>query len=378
MKNLINAFIFMLSILTAVGQTQPNLPSGATAYSSSIFKESNNMLWTGKVGSYTAMANKSYVDVLNANMKRYTDSIIAALQPIYQEVRPNQLNANAATVGAGNYAIAVARPNLENGNKFERAVVSYTNNVLASVPIRQGGRIQISNGILQNDAANKRQIDSLGEIVRNNGTITNQGFQTVLFGSFGSTIESSATNAAIISSANSRIHAHPDSITQRTAIIASVNSNIGASRTQSAIIASSNANLETFTASGLKWNSAIIASEGGRVQSSNSYTLVTGRGTTSNGSAQLVIGRYNPVEPSVSVNDPLKKTFIVANGQGADESVITPSVAFYVTHGGRAWVQNQLEVNNSGTTGGIVLRSPDGSRWRISISNTGTLTTTKL
>lgn len=368
----------MLSISTALGQTQPNLPSSAIPYSSSIFKENNNMLWTGKTGSYTAMANKSYVDVLNERMKQYTDSIIATLQPVFQEVRPNQLNANAANVGAGNYAIAVARPNLENGNKFERAIMSYTNNTLTSVPIRQGGRIQVSNGILQNDAANKRQIDSLGTIVRNNGDFTNQGLQTVGFASFGSTIESSTTNAAIIASGNSRIHAHADSITQRTAIIASVNSNIGASRTQSAIIASTNANLETFTASGLKWNSAIIASEGGRVQSSNSYTLVTGRGTTSNGSAQLVIGRYNPVEPSVGVNDPLKKTFIVANGQGADESVITPSVGFYVTHGGRAWVQNQLEVNNSGTTGGIVLKSPDGSRWRINVTNTGELTTTKL
>ena len=36
------------------------------------------------------------------------------------------------------------------------------------------------------------------------------------------------------------------------------------------------------------------------------------------------------------------------------------------------------DVEVQGATKGVVLRSPDGSRWRITVSNTGVLATTKL
>ncbi|MNY13004.1 hypothetical protein D3C86_1461160 [compost metagenome] len=116
---------------------------------------------------------------------------------------------------------------------------------------------------------------------------------------------------------------------------------------------------------------------------SNSYTLVTGRGNHTAGSATFICGRYNVIEPMIGVDNPLKKTFVVGAGVGIEddentgnESQITRKNAFYVTHGGRAWVQQELEVDAAGK--GVVLKSPDGSRWSITISNTGQLTTTKL
>ncbi|MGJ1499872.1 hypothetical protein ACR79R_21340 [Sphingobacterium spiritivorum] len=48
----------------AFAQTQPNLPTGSTPYSSNLFKSPDGSIWTGKAGNYTALATKAKLDSL--------------------------------------------------------------------------------------------------------------------------------------------------------------------------------------------------------------------------------------------------------------------------------------------------------------------------
>ncbi|MGJ1360622.1 hypothetical protein ACR79B_04950 [Sphingobacterium spiritivorum] len=55
-------FLFLFGV--AFGQTQPNLPTGSTPYSSNLFKSQDGSIWTGKSGNYTALATKAKLDSL--------------------------------------------------------------------------------------------------------------------------------------------------------------------------------------------------------------------------------------------------------------------------------------------------------------------------
>ena len=167
------------------------------------------------------------------------------------------------------------------------------------------------------------------------------------------------------------------------AIIASSESNLTGRRRNSAIIASHRAVTEEYTVSGqVKWNSVIIASRESKLKSSNSYTLVTGQGTVSNASGQIVMGTYNLDEPSVSIYAAKRKVLVVGNGQAASylpdgtPQGITRSNAFEVNFSGEAWVQSQMEVDKPG--GGVVLKSPNGIRFLLTVDDTGNLTTTEI
>lgn len=266
-----------------------------------------------------------------------------------------------------------------------------------SIPIRYAdGRLMVGDAVMPDDAVTKRQLDAIGVGVTTeniNSNISNSE-RSLILKSVNCTIiapNNLSKQNVILNSEDSTIggtYSHLSSITgsrhanigtgERNFIAASDVAEIGNRRIQTAVIASTESVIENWLSqSSLKWNSAIIASRLGRIQSSNSYSLVTGKGNTSCGSAQMVVGQNNIVEPSRSVDDPLKKAFIVGNGVGNDDPNLTvKSNAFYVTQGGKAWLQNDLEVDKAG--GGVVLKSPNGTRFLLSVGDDGSLGTTEI
>lgn len=272
-----------------------------------------------------------------------------------------------------------------------------------SIPVRYGaGRLKVGDAVQPDDAVTKRQLDD--EIADIDAVQTDNS-------SGGSMVNS--PQSLVMKSANSNINLTANSLNRRNIILNSNNSNmtghaynniiigcqgmtmgngfansgisaigcrIGNSRRNTSIIASSDAEVEDWGGTtGYKWNSAVIASHGGVIQSSNSYTLVTGKRTQSNSSAQLVCGQSNIIEPSRSVEDPLKKNFIVGNGTGDVNSPTYPgerSNAFYVLQNGSAWLQNNFEIDKAG--GGVILKSPNGTRFLLTVGDDGSLGTTEI
>lgn len=170
---------------------------------------------------------------------------------------------------------------------------------------------------------------------------------------------------------------------QNNTIIASVNSKIIGARGTCAIIASVYGTMEEYDVPlQYKWNSALIASRESKVKASNSYTLVTGQGTVSNASGQLVIGTYNLDEPSVSIYTAKRKIFVVGNGD-ADYDPITrrPTTirrknAFHINFSGEVWVQSEIEIDKA--EGGIIMRDTvTGKRNRITLVD-GVLVATEI
>lgn len=272
-----------------------------------------------------------------------------------------------------------------------------------SIPIRYGaGRLMVGDAMLPDDAVTKRQLDAeiadIDAVQADNtsgGDMVNSP-QSLIMKSANSNINLTANTLnrrnIILNSNNSNMtgHAHNNIIIGCQGMtmangfansgISAISSRIGNNRRNTSIIASSEAEVEDWgSTTTLKWNSAVIASHGGVIQSSNSYTLVTGKRTQSNSSAQLVCGQSNIIEPSRSVEDPLKKNFIVGNGTGDVNNPSYPgerSNAFYVLQNGSAWLQNDLEIDKSG--GGVVLKSPNGTRFLLSVDDDGNLGTTEI
>lgn len=265
-----------------------------------------------------------------------------------------------------------------------------------------GGRLRVGNAVADNDAVTKGQLDD---------AIADIDAVKLDNSSGGSMVNS--PQSLVMKSANSNINLTANSLNRRNIILNSNNSSmtgyannnaiigcqdmtmanglansgisaiscrIGNNRRNTSIIASSEAEVEDWNSTTtLKWNSAVIASHGGVIQSSNSYTLVTGKRTQSNGSAQLVCGQSNIIEPSRSVEDPLKKNFIVGNGTGDVNNPSYPgerSNAFYVLQNGSAWLQNDFEIDKAG--GGVVLKSPNGTRFLLTVGDDGSLGTTEI
>lgn len=381
-----NVLLIFMSFTASFSQTQPKLPTGTKAYSSSLFMAPDSIIWTGKTGSYTALAPKAYVD-----------SVASA--PI-GNVLPSQLN--LSTVGLPFLRHKVPTVVGGGGNNFTSGlIVSETANEEGdpnSIVRRWQRRIKAGNAVLPDEVITKYQLDSVifNEVgVQPNNTfdtlvnspnslllytrqsaIRNSNEYNTILGSISSSIKNSGAGRNFIAGSRS---ANIDA-SHSTAIIASEYSTLRGSRQTSAIIASTNSSMEPWGGIGtVKWNSALVATLNSVIQSSNSYTLVTGKGNISNGSAQFVAGQNNLFEASRSVDDPLKKNFIVGNGTGSNGIGGLPTLrsnAFHVTQGGKAWVQNEFEVDAAG--GALVLKSPNGTRYKITVSDTGTLSATQL
>lgn len=188
-------------------------------------------------------------------------------------------------------------------------------------------------------------------------------------------------NQSIIASSDCEIKgAQLSSVTFATnhnrAILASSETTITGMRENTVAIASHRAEFEEYTVQNQsKWNVAVIAGRECKVKASSSYTIVTGQGTVSNASAQLVMGTFNLDEPSVSVFSPNKKILVVGNGiansyapDGTPQDIVR-SNAFEVKNNGEAWVQNGIEVGEAGK--GIIMKSPNGQKWLLSVDNDG-------
>lgn len=359
--------LILMSCTALFGQTQTTLPTGSKAYSSNIFIAPSQTLWTGKSGSYTALANKQYVDsISNANIGI---------------VNPSALSISNVFITPNEFRLPSVKGGTTPNTWFTNGIVAspnYTGNGLNAIPIRVNGRLKIASGVLPDEAVTRNQLDSLvlsGPVQANNfrDTVTFSPRSLILNSSNVSISGTNLESNLILGSQTSSIKTN----VRTSAIIASKDSRILGDRYNSAIIASEGALIDRYNVGDLfKWNSAIIASKLGVIKPSNSYTLVTGKGTISNGSAQMVVGQNNLDEPSRSVDDPLKKSFIVGNGTGSDDTQPTVrSNAFHVTQGGKVWVQNELEIDNPN---GVILKAPNGNRYRITVSNTGVLSTTQL
>lgn len=373
MKRLAILTLLILGCFQALyGQNSASLPVGTKPLSNAIYIAPNADVWTGKAGLYINMAKK-----------RYVDSLINAYRPI-----PSALSVSSSGLAAGEYRMpSVTSASAANSwqNFGAVASASRTGNGLNGIALRTNGRINIANGTLPDHAVNKRQLDSMAAAVvvpaysdqTVSSSVASAYVRSRIMNSSASNMTASyvgnPTNNFIVASNRANIVANRP--VRNLAIIASDSAYIHGGRIQTAIIASSNVVVEEWPSStSLKWNSAAIATLNGRIQSSNSYVLLTGQGTISNGSAQIVGGLYNVQEPSRSVTDPLKKVFILGNG--GNTAALERSNAFYVTHGGNAWVQNEFEVDKAG--GGVILKAPNGTRWRVTVSNTGQLTTTQV
>lgn len=191
-----------------------------------------------------------------------------------------------------------------------------------------------------------------------------------------------------IASQNSTVNGEVDSIIASTgaaitqnvnfsALLATIDCSINSVEgggINSAIIASNGCtiNMGQPGSSTVKWNNAIIAAQSSVINAGMSYNLVTGQGTIGTASAQLVIGTWNLDEPHLSVSSPLKKTFVIGGGSDANNRKTT----FYIQHDGLVVAINDIEISDFSK--GVILRSPDNSRWRVTIDNNGALNTTKL
>lgn len=97
--------------------------------------------------------------------------------------------------------------------------------------------------------------------------------------------------------------------------------------------------------------------EGAYTEATGDYSHVEGCGTIANVYAQHVQGRYNIKD------EEYKYLHIVGNG----ESESTRSNAHTIDKNGNGWFAGSVECD------GLILTSPNGTRYRVSVNNSGTL-----
>lgn len=337
---------------------QQNLPQDAKPLSSNIYIDDDGMLWTGVSGGFVAFTPKSYVDT--------------EIEDVDINVTPADLN--ISTPQTSGWRIPSVQTNSFTGGIH--ADYAYTpGGERYTLPVRDNGRLAVADAVAPYDAVTRRQLDVVSEQIdnKNTGATIESDEQTRMMLSSGSTIRNRTKQILVSNSTNAEV----DTDTERITIMASRNASLGGLRMNSAIIASDNAEMERWGGGGFpasyKWNSVIIASLNARMRPHVSYGLLTGQGTVSTGSATVTMGLYNIIDPDRSVTHPEKKTLLIGNGGNTE--ALERSNAFYVTHGGKAWVQNEFEVDSPD---GIVLRSPDQSRWRLQVDNDGNINTTKI
>lgn len=340
-----------------------NLPQDARPLSGNIYIDGSGMLWTGVAGGFIAFTPKSYVD--------------EAIEDIDVQVTPEDLNIVSTHVSGWMVPAVQSSGFTQDGL---RAEFTYSSSMgRYTIPIRDNGRLWVADAEGPNDAVTRRQLDVVADTVKFfddqnvNPTIESDN-QVRMMLSSNSIIRNNCSGIFMVNSRNVEIE--DDVMTSM--VMGSRNSKLGGQRYNCSIISSDNADMERWVQSGgtfktYKWNSVIIASLNSRMRPHVSYGLLTGQGTVSTGSATVTMGLYNAIDPDRSVTDPLKKTLVIGNGGNTE--AFERSNAFYVTHGGKAWVQNEFEVDSPD---GIVLRSPDNSRWRLQVDNDGNINTTKI
>lgn len=95
------------------------------------------------------------------------------------------------------------------------------------------------------------------------------------------------------------------------------------------------------------------------------FSHVQNHATIANGYAQTVIGKYNVAQGTNSPSvQPTDHAFIIGNGANAGGAAAR-SNAMYVTWGGDMWL-----------AGGIILKSPNGTEYKLGVDNNGQLTIT--
>jgi hypothetical protein len=129
---------------------------------------------------------------------------------------------------------------------------------------------------------------------------------------------------------------------------------------------------------------------------SNSVAIGHGAGVNSNGGANVYLGSDAGAGNTGSGNvfigfhagffyaNPMSNKFIISNGQFENEGVLIKGdfITKYVEVE-KLNVSDSLNLTNGDIeiddfTKGVVLKSPNGARWRITISDTGVLTTAAL
>ena len=131
------------------------------------------------------------------------------------------------------------------------------------------------------------------------------------------------------------------------------------------------------TASSAFGNSTIASGDyssafGSGTTASGDYSSAFGFQSIANEYASLAIGRFSTgvaVETSWTPGSPVFKV-----GNGAD--AVNRSNAYVLYNDGRSEQVKDIEVTEIGQ--GVVLKSPDGTRWRITVDDSGDLTTTAL
>lgn len=334
---------------------QTNLPESARPFSGNIFIDDDDMLWTGVSGGFVAFTPKSYVDEES-------------------RVTPEVLGLNPD--GSGKFLVPVT---VQKDKFYDGGLVASQAKDNRTIALRTTyGSIRIADGINQQDAVTLKQLEDSKTDHQNTGTnVIPQGKQTLVQLSRNINVQQDSDQIFV---SNSRDGIMGDDL-HTAFMIGARNSKVGGQRINTGIIGADNCEIERYVQSGggliqpkqYKWNSVIIAAWNARMRPHVSYGLLTGQGTVSTGSATVTIGLYNIIDPDRSVTDLRKKTFVIGNGGNTE--ALERSNAFYVTHGGKAWVQNELEVDSPD---GVVLRSPDGSRFRIQVDNNGNINTTKL
>jgi hypothetical protein len=135
---------------------------------------------------------------------------------------------------------------------------------------------------------------------------------------------------------------------------------------------------------------------GGSGNYSNSVAIGHGAGINSNGGANVYLGSEAGADNTGSGNvfigfhagysysNPMSNKFIISNGRFENEGVlikgdfVTKQVEVQKLNVSDALnlANGDIEINDS--TKGVVLKSPNGTQWRITISDTGVLTTAAL
>lgn len=357
---------------------EQNLPAGSKAFSGSSFiNPQDSSLWTGFIGSYLRIATHDEVTELINSISIDPSNLGIAPYIGFEHRVPVTRNGETFSTGG---LIAHFQYDFGGGN---------------TLVLRSNGRIQTADGTTDFDAVNYRQLQNIGLGVHEDNLNSNisGASRSLILKSVNSNItnpDSTSSQNAIVNSSDSEITGNRANLSaiissngskmtspNKDVIIGSDECEIQAQHIQSAIIASTQSKIEIWQSIGTaKWNCAIIAGKLSVMRGNASYCLVTGKGTIGHASAQFVCGQNNLDETPLSVDDPNKKNFIVGNGTGSDDTQPTVrSNAFHVTQGGKAWVQKELEVDSPD---GVILKAPNGNRYRITVSNTGQLTTTQI
>ena len=127
---------------------------------------------------------------------------------------------------------------------------------------------------------------------------------------------------------------------------------------------SSHAEGYSTTASG-----SMSHAEGGSTIASGVYSHVEGEYTTANHFAQHVFGRYNIADPSTAAaSSPGTYVEIVGNGNRDNNRSNARTLD---------WSGNEVLAGSVNPKGGLILQSPDGSSYTLTMNNDGTLNITK-